>query len=136
MPSRLAAATSTARCLGVVGVGERDVVRSVVEGVEERVGSARRAVDELVDDHEVAGMDRRLQRPGRERCQQQPDAEIAHHGDVGAVVHAVRRQMVVAAVAGKERDPVGPDGADGDPVATGRRTRVATTTLFESSTNE
>ena len=92
-PSSAAAATSTARSLGVVGLGERHVVH--LGPVEERVGAARRAVDQLVHHHEVARMDVGLQRARGARRDDRSHPELAHRPHVGPVVDAVRRQLVV-----------------------------------------
>ena len=87
--------------------------------VEERVGSARRAVDELIDDDELTGMDVRLQRARRARRDDRAHTELVHRPDVGPVGDAVRRELVPASVAREERDPAIADGADRD--RSGRR---------------
>ena len=87
-------------------VGRADVV--------ERVRPARGAVDELIDDHEVAGMDVGLQRAARARADQRPHAERCHRPDVGPVRHAVRGVLVAPPVTGEEGDPSPGQFTDGD----------------------
>ena len=66
----------------VVGLGKRDVVH--LGPVEERVGAARRAVDELIHHHELARMDVRLQRPAAH------GATIGSHSEL-RIAHTLAR---------------------------------------------
>ena len=65
-----------------VRIGERHVVAEA--GVVERVGPAPRAVDELVEHDEVAGMHVRPQRAGRARPDDRAHAERPQRPEVGA----------------------------------------------------
>ena len=86
----------------VVRLGRRQVGhdRAVVEGV----GPAVRAVDELVADHEITGLDRELERACRARRDDRLDAQRAQRPDVGPVVDLVRRDRVAPAMTWQERD--------------------------------
>ena len=95
----------------VVDLGRREVGHD--RAVVERVGPAARPVDELVADHEVAGLDRELERARGARRDDRLDPERAHRPDVGAVVDLVRRDRVAPAVARQERDrPAGDLGEE------------------------
>ncbi len=93
--------------LGVVGVGERQVERH--GAVEERALPAGRAVDELVDEHEVPRLELGSQRTAGEGRHQGLHAERCHRPDVRPVVHPVRRDPVVGPVAGEEGHRAAPD---------------------------
>jgi len=54
----------------VVGIGDRDVLGSVAEVVVEGVRPPRGAIDELVDDDEITGMDLGAERTRSERGEQ------------------------------------------------------------------
>ena len=73
--------------------------------VVERVDPAMRAVDELVAHHEVAGLDRELQRARGTRRDHGLDPERAHRPDIGPVVDPVWRDGVPPAMPRDERDP-------------------------------
>lgn len=62
------------------------------------------AIDDLVRDDEVAGLDLLLQRADSREGNDAADAEGAEGGDVGAVGDFVRGEGVVGAVAGEEGD--------------------------------
>lgn len=62
------------------------------------------AIDDLVWDHEVAGLDLLLQRADGREGNDAADAEGAESGDVGAVRDFVGGEGVVGAVAGEEGD--------------------------------
>jgi hypothetical protein len=98
----------------VVRFGERRVDRSVLELVVERGLAPPGAVDELVDDDELAGPDLRTQGPCREGRDQGSHAERPHRVHIGAVVDLVRREAVLGAVPGEERDAHALDLGDGD----------------------
>jgi hypothetical protein len=80
----------------------------IVEGV----GTAPRAVDDLVDDDELAGMQVGLQRADRARSDDRAHPDRRERPDVGPVRHPVRGVLVVATVTGHERDPTPGDDAD------------------------
>jgi hypothetical protein len=96
--------------VGAVGVGGRHVRRH--RAVVERVPAAARAVDELVADHERPRRQGRIEAARRARADDPVHAELAHRPQVGPVGHRVRRQLVVAAVAGQEGHPLPADVAD------------------------
>ena len=108
--------------LGGVRLGEALVVdREIRAGqpvtgsdVVERVGPPMRPVDQLVDHHELAGMDVGLQRTDRTRCDDGTDAERRHRPHVRPIRDAVCGVLVVAAVAGEEGDPPPSERADAD----------------------
>ena len=90
---------------------------------ERRVGGARvdiglhpggGPVDELVGDHQGAGLGLRLQPAHGAGRQHLLDAEAAQCPHVGAVVDPVRRELVPGAVARQERDRLPGDLADRD----------------------
>jgi hypothetical protein len=86
----------------------------------EGVGATPGAVYELVADHEVAGPDVLLEGAGGGRGQHSLHAQLLEGPEVGAVVDGRRRQRVLRAVAGQERDLLPLYGADRD-----RRRRLA-----------
>ena len=85
----------------------------------EGVGPSPGPVDELIDDHELAGMDVGAQRAARARADHRPHSERCERPDVGAERNPVRRELVLPAVAGEEGDPTSGQVAHGD-----RRRRV------------
>jgi hypothetical protein len=93
----------------VVGLGA-----DVVAGVVERVRSSPRAVDQLVDDDEVAGHDVGPERADRAGSDDGPDTERRQRPDVGAERNAVGDVLVTPAVSGQERHPPTGDRTDGD----------------------
>ena len=88
--------------LGAVGVGEGHVAEHGT--VEEGVGAAPRAVDELVADDQFSRMDVLAQRSGGEGADHPAHAELVEGPQVGPRVHAMGRELVVQAVAGEEGD--------------------------------
>lgn len=79
-----------------------------------RCEPTRGAVDELIEDHEITGMDvgaKGARRAGRHDAF---DAGLTHRPEVGPEVDDVGRELVVAAVTGKERDRAAADVADGE----------------------
>jgi hypothetical protein len=96
----------------VVGVGEGLVVGGPI--VVERVGSAPGAVDELVEDDEVARVQLGLQRPGGARRHEAAHAELPHRPHVGPVGDGGGDELVLVPVSGEEGDPASGHGADGD----------------------
>ena len=97
---------------GAVRVGERDVRghRPVVE----RAGSSLRPIDELIADHELAGLHAGLERADRARPEDPLHPELLHRPEVGPVVDHVRGELVLHAVAGKEGHPSPLHRPDGD----------------------
>ena len=88
------------RELGAHGLGEADVADDAV--AEEARRAPVRAVDELVDEHDVAGRDAALERAdGRDR-EHALGAELLERVDVRAVVDLRRQEAVPAAVARQE----------------------------------
>ena len=81
---------------------------AVMEGGVAAVG----AVDDLVDDHEVAPTDLGVQRSRGARREHRPHAQLPQRPGVGPVGNTMRGQRVVAAVPGEERHPPGAHGAD------------------------
>ena len=75
---------------GVIRFGEGLMVDGWIVVV--RVGAAPGAVDELVDDDEVAGVEVGLQRADRARADDRADAERPERVDVGAKRHPMRRE--------------------------------------------
>src|SRR5439155_11069362 len=73
--------------------------------VEEGVGPASGAVDELVAQHEVAGMDVALEAACRAWTDDRPDSECAEGPHVGPVVDAMGRDRMPSAVAGHGTHP-------------------------------
>ncbi len=88
--------------LGAVGVGEAHVAEH--GSVDEGVGASPRAVDQLVADDQLPGMDVGAQRTGGERADHAAHAELAEGPQVGPRVHPVGRVLVVLSVAGEEGD--------------------------------
>ena len=84
-------------------VGEGQVLHVVLE---ERVGAAPGAVDELVRHDEGARGVVGVQAADGTRGHDRADAERTERPDVRAVVDAVRGDGVLTAVAGQERDPL------------------------------
>ena len=113
--------------VGVVRIGQRDVLRPVGEVVVERVDPALRAIDELVDHHEVTRVGARgCNDPAANGASSARTPSVRHRGDVGAVVDPVRRALVVPAVTGDERDPEAGDGGEHDRRRRARPTRSST----------
>ena len=110
MPSSRPRATMTPAHHVAVRVGEGDVRRD--RPVVERVRAVARAVDELIADHEVAGLHVRLQRAARVGPEHPLDAQLLHRPHVGPVRDLVRRELVLQAVAGDERHAAAADLAD------------------------
>ncbi len=107
-------------CAVRIGVGDvMGVARVVV-----RVGATPGAIDELVEDDEVAGMDVGRQRSRRARADHLAHAEHAHRPEIGAGGDARRRELVVAPVAGNERDAAAADLGDRYGRARGPERRV------------
>jgi hypothetical protein len=73
------------------------------EVVEERAGASARAIDELIDQHHLARVHVFLQRADRRHAQDLLCAELLEREHVGAVVDAVRRDAVPAAVTRQEQ---------------------------------
>lgn len=87
----------------IEGVREADVADDAT--LEEGEGAdALGAVDDLVRDDEVHGLDLLLQGADGGEGDDAADADGAQGGDVGAGGHLVRRELVVQAVAGEEGD--------------------------------
>ena len=80
--------------------------------IEERVGPRRGSVDELGDDHEVAGFHFSLEGADRARCQDGLHADRLHRPQVGSVVHPVRGELMVVSVARQEHDATTTDRSD------------------------
>src|SRR5690606_6697662 len=72
------------------------------EGAVEGGGAGAREVDELVEDHEVPALDLRAQAADRGGGEHVAAAGVAQRRDVGAIVHAARRDRVSAAVPGEQ----------------------------------
>ena len=72
--------------------------------VVERILAAGCAVDELVTNHEIAGLDIRLEAAHAIRPDNARDPELLHGIDVCAVGDNVRRILMVLAVPWQERD--------------------------------
>jgi hypothetical protein len=110
---------------GVKGVRKADVADE--PALEEGKGAhALCAVNDLVGDDKVHGLDLLLQRADGGKGDDAADADGAQGGNVGAGGHLVRGKLVVAAVAGEERDGdavVREDGDGGRGRAPGRRGR-------------
>src|SRR5207249_8885112 len=83
--------------LGTVWISRRDVddARTIVEGLRAVVS----AIDELIADHEVAGLDGWLKAARGGGRNQTGYAELGHRPQVGAIVDRVRRDAVPRAVA-------------------------------------
>jgi hypothetical protein len=100
---------------GAVRIGELDMARA---GVEVGLHATRRAVHELVGDHEAAGTEVAVQAARGARCHHLPDADGAQRPQVRPVAHPVRGQLVARPMARKEGDPPWTQGAlrpaDGD----------------------
>lgn len=107
---------------GVVRVGERLMVERLVESggvvggtaIEEGGVAPPGPVDDLVDDHEVAGVEFGLERAARARTEDRPHAERGQRPDIGAERHPVGDIVVVAAVPGQEGNRTAGDLTDGD----------------------
>src|SRR5919199_4580256 len=93
---------------------------AVVEGLLARVG----AVDELVADHELAGLDVRLQAAGGGGRDQASHPQRGHGPHVRAVVDGVRRDAMVLAVARQKCDSHLADAPDRDRVTRSAVRRV------------
>jgi hypothetical protein len=72
------------------------------------------AIDNLVRDHKVHGLDLLLQRADGGEGDDRSDTEMAESSDVGAVRDFVRRKLVVHSVAGKESHVYTIVGENGD----------------------
>jgi hypothetical protein len=103
-----------------IGVGNVMSVARVVE----RVGPSPRAVDELVEHDEVTGVNVGRERTGRARRDHLAHAEHAHRPEVGARGNARGHELVVASVAGNERNPPPADVGDRDRCAWRAERRV------------
>ena len=103
IPSARAGVDHRPSQLGAVGVGERHVGQGGT--VEERVSPAAGAIDQLVDDHELARLHVGLQRSDRARGQDPAHPEAPEGPHVGPEVDLVGWELVVGAVAGEEGDP-------------------------------
>ena len=104
--------------VGAVRVGRGHVRHGIA--LVERVRPARRPVDELVADDELAEPEIGLQRTRGAGPDDPPHAHLAHRPDVRAVGDLRRRQLVASAVPRQERDPAAADLADRE-----RRRRLA-----------
>ena len=78
------------------------------------VGATPGAVDELIDDHELPGVDVGLERTDRARSDHAMHADRVHDPHVRPVWDPMRGELVVASVAGDERDRAAVDGTDRD----------------------
>ena len=87
----------------IEGVRKPDVSDNPALEESERA-HALGAIDDLVWDHEVAGLDLLLQRADGGEGNDAADAERAESRDIGAVGDFVGREGVVGAVAGEEGD--------------------------------
>ena len=103
-PSAVAAAKGGGADARGVGVGEGDVLRTVVELVVDRAGAALGAVDQLVGDDERTRAEVRVERAAGERRDDRVHSHRAQRPEVGSVVDPVRGQAVIGAVPGEERD--------------------------------
>jgi hypothetical protein len=72
------------------------------------------AIDNLVRDHKVHGLDLLLERADGREGDDASDTEMAESSNVGAVGNLVRRKLVVHSVTGKERHVYAIVGEDGD----------------------
>jgi hypothetical protein len=101
------------RQLLVKGVRKADMTNNTA--LEEGKGSdALGAIDDLVRDDKVHGLDLLLQRADGGEGNDASDTEVAESGDVGTVGDLVGRKLVVQAVAGEEGDVDAVVGEDGD----------------------
>ncbi len=99
-------------------IGEGDVRDNAA--AEKRVrGGLLGAVDELVDQHDVARPVFLLERANGADADDPVDAELFHRPDVGAVVQLGREEAMTAAVA-REKDDIAPRETAGEEVVGGR----------------
>lgn len=102
--------------LQAVSAFANDLGDTLIEGIAERnvgdnttleVGpwaNTLGAVDDLIGDHEVTGLDSLLETANSGESNDAADTNGAQSGDIGASGHLVRGNLVVGAVTAEERD--------------------------------
>lgn len=98
---------------GVEWVREADVADDTALEERERP-YALCAVDDLVGEDKVHGLDLLPQRPDGREGDHAADADVPEGGNVGPVGHLVGRELVVQPMAGEERDVDAVVGEDVD----------------------
>jgi hypothetical protein len=98
---------------GVKGVRETDMADNTALEESERP-DALGAIDDLVGNDKVHGLDLLAQGADCGEGDDAADADVAQGGDAGAVGHLVGRELVVQAVAGEEGDVGAVVGEDVD----------------------
>ena len=91
--------------LAIEGVSKADVTDDTALEEGERA-DALGAVDDLIRDNKVHGLDLLLERAYGGEGDDGSDADVTQGRDVGAVGDLVRRELVVDAMAGQEGDIV------------------------------